>query len=273
MACGPRSKRCSAMAYTGAWCVGGGGRGAAQRACATTGAALNVRAVAPCRTPKAGTRQDVPDHDRHERRGGIHGQDGPALRVRHEHRGRRSFVRHGGAGAHRRGGRALTAAPRRAVPRRRAWRPVAVDRGGRGPPAAARVSWRVPAELRTRARRPSCMHTAPALRAVCTPQLRSRAHRALARVSQLRAALRTSAGASAAMIVHQFPALNDNYGYLLHDEATGATATVDTPEVRGHRPLRPPQPGATHTHPRKAQRSAATAGRTRGAARCARAGR
>jgi hydroxyacylglutathione hydrolase len=31
--------------------------------------------------------------------------------------------------------------------------------------------------------------------------------------------------------VHQFPCLSDNYGYLVHDEASGATATVDTPEV------------------------------------------
>ncbi|KAJ1457632.1 hydroxyacylglutathione hydrolase [Pelagophyceae sp. CCMP2097] len=29
----------------------------------------------------------------------------------------------------------------------------------------------------------------------------------------------------------QFPALKDNYGFLLHDPATGATAAVDTPEV------------------------------------------
>lgn len=28
-----------------------------------------------------------------------------------------------------------------------------------------------------------------------------------------------------------FPCLEDNYGYLVHDPATGATATVDTPEV------------------------------------------
>lgn len=31
--------------------------------------------------------------------------------------------------------------------------------------------------------------------------------------------------------IHQFTALNDNYGVLLHDEATGATACVDTPEA------------------------------------------
>ncbi len=31
--------------------------------------------------------------------------------------------------------------------------------------------------------------------------------------------------------VHQFPCLDDNYGYLIHDPDTGATATIDTPEV------------------------------------------
>lgn len=33
------------------------------------------------------------------------------------------------------------------------------------------------------------------------------------------------------MEVYQFPALNDNYCYLLHDPTTGDTAVVDTPEV------------------------------------------
>ena len=33
------------------------------------------------------------------------------------------------------------------------------------------------------------------------------------------------------MQVHQFPCLSDNYAFLLHDPATGATAVVDTPEV------------------------------------------
>lgn len=33
------------------------------------------------------------------------------------------------------------------------------------------------------------------------------------------------------LIVHQFPCLSDNYGYLLHDPETGATAAIDTPEV------------------------------------------
>lgn len=32
--------------------------------------------------------------------------------------------------------------------------------------------------------------------------------------------------------VAQFGCLNDNYGYLLHDPATGATAAVDTPEAK-----------------------------------------
>ncbi len=31
--------------------------------------------------------------------------------------------------------------------------------------------------------------------------------------------------------VYQFPCLEDNYGYLVHDPATGFTASVDTPEV------------------------------------------
>lgn len=31
--------------------------------------------------------------------------------------------------------------------------------------------------------------------------------------------------------IHQFEALNDNYGYLAHDPETGATAAIDTPEV------------------------------------------
>lgn len=32
--------------------------------------------------------------------------------------------------------------------------------------------------------------------------------------------------------VAQFPCLNDNYGYLIHDEATGQTAAIDTPCAR-----------------------------------------
>lgn len=33
------------------------------------------------------------------------------------------------------------------------------------------------------------------------------------------------------LLVHQFPCLADNYGYLIHDPVTEATATIDTPEV------------------------------------------
>ncbi|MEQ8745976.1 hydroxyacylglutathione hydrolase [Pyruvatibacter sp.] len=33
------------------------------------------------------------------------------------------------------------------------------------------------------------------------------------------------------LIVHQFPCLNDNYGFLLHAPETGETAAIDTPEV------------------------------------------
>ena len=31
--------------------------------------------------------------------------------------------------------------------------------------------------------------------------------------------------------IHQFEALKDNYGYLVHEPSTGATAAIDTPEV------------------------------------------
>ena len=31
--------------------------------------------------------------------------------------------------------------------------------------------------------------------------------------------------------IHQFPCLSDNYGFLAHDLATGATATIDTPDA------------------------------------------
>mgnify|MGYP001501578622 CR=1 FL=1 len=34
-----------------------------------------------------------------------------------------------------------------------------------------------------------------------------------------------------ALQLHQFPCLDDNYGFLIHDPSSGATATVDTPEV------------------------------------------
>lgn len=31
--------------------------------------------------------------------------------------------------------------------------------------------------------------------------------------------------------IHQFPCLNDNYGFLLHDPHSGATAAIDTPDA------------------------------------------
>ena len=34
--------------------------------------------------------------------------------------------------------------------------------------------------------------------------------------------------------VHQFPCLSDNYGYLLHDSASGATACIDTPDAAAY---------------------------------------
>ncbi len=33
------------------------------------------------------------------------------------------------------------------------------------------------------------------------------------------------------MKIHQFPCLNDNYGYLVHDPASGETAAIDTPDA------------------------------------------
>lgn len=33
------------------------------------------------------------------------------------------------------------------------------------------------------------------------------------------------------LTVHQFPCLSDNYGFLIHDEATGKTACIDTPDA------------------------------------------
>jgi hydroxyacylglutathione hydrolase len=35
----------------------------------------------------------------------------------------------------------------------------------------------------------------------------------------------------AQLIVHRFPCLSDNYGFLIHDPASGETATIDTPEA------------------------------------------
>ena len=36
------------------------------------------------------------------------------------------------------------------------------------------------------------------------------------------------------LIVHQFPCLSDNYGYLLHDPASGETAAIDTPDAEAY---------------------------------------
>lgn len=33
------------------------------------------------------------------------------------------------------------------------------------------------------------------------------------------------------LYIHQFPCLNDNYGYLVHDGDSGATAAIDTPDA------------------------------------------
>ena len=82
------------------------------------------------------------------------------------------------------------------------------------------------------------MSTPAALRGGVSTALQLRAtRRAFARVGRLRAALCTAPRAMG-LQVYQFPALSDNYGYLLHDEATGATACVDTPEVRAARDVR-----------------------------------
>ena len=40
-----------------------------------------------------------------------------------------------------------------------------------------------------------------------------------------------SAPGAAKIEVAQVPCLDDNYGFLVHDPATGLTASVDTPEV------------------------------------------
>mmetsp|Transcript_25084 Transcript_25084/g.35928 ORF Transcript_25084/g.35928 Transcript_25084/m.35928 type:complete len:141 (-) Transcript_25084:327-749(-) len=34
---------------------------------------------------------------------------------------------------------------------------------------------------------------------------------------------------TSALTIAQFPCLNDNYGYLVHDETTGETVAIDTP--------------------------------------------
>uniref|UniRef100_A0A7S1ZII0 hydroxyacylglutathione hydrolase n=1 Tax=Trieres chinensis TaxID=1514140 RepID=A0A7S1ZII0_TRICV len=44
-----------------------------------------------------------------------------------------------------------------------------------------------------------------------------------------------SASGGGSVTVAQIPCLDDNYGYLIHDEATGATAAVDTPDAEAYR--------------------------------------
>ncbi|KAJ1469083.1 beta-lactamase-like protein [Baffinella frigidus] len=41
----------------------------------------------------------------------------------------------------------------------------------------------------------------------------------------------SAAAAQGSVDIEQFSCLQDNYGFLIHDRATGATAAIDTPEV------------------------------------------
>jgi hydroxyacylglutathione hydrolase len=70
------------------------------------------------------------------------------------------------------------------------------------------------------------------------------------------------------MQIHQFPCLSDNYGFLIHDDATGATAAIDTPDadeimrqadVKGWRIT---DIWNTHWHPDHAGGNAAIAAKT-----------
>ena len=55
--------------------------------------------------------------------------------------------------------------------------------------------------------------------------------------------------------IHQFPCLSDNYGYLLHDPASGETACIDTPDADAYlaqaraKGWRITQVWNTHWHP------------------------
>jgi hydroxyacylglutathione hydrolase len=57
------------------------------------------------------------------------------------------------------------------------------------------------------------------------------------------------------LIVHQFPCLADNYGYLVHDPASGETVAIDTPDAQVYlaeaakRGWRITQIWNTHWHP------------------------
>ena len=63
--------------------------------------------------------------------------------------------------------------------------------------------------------------------------------------------------------VHQFPCLQDNYGYLLHDPASGETACIDTPDADAYlreaaaKAWRISQIWNTHWHPDHAGGNAA----------------
>lgn len=63
--------------------------------------------------------------------------------------------------------------------------------------------------------------------------------------------------------IHQFPCLSDNYGYLLHDPATGETACIDTPDADAYlaqaraKGWRITQIWNTHWHPDHAGGNAA----------------
>ncbi len=46
-----------------------------------------------------------------------------------------------------------------------------------------------------------------------------------------------SAGGGSSLTVAQFPCLNDNYGYLVHDSVTGETAAIDTPCAATYRKI------------------------------------
>jgi hydroxyacylglutathione hydrolase len=63
--------------------------------------------------------------------------------------------------------------------------------------------------------------------------------------------------------VHQFPCLSDNYGFLLHDPASGETACIDTPDAQAYlreaaaKSWRITQIWNTHWHPDHAGGNAA----------------
>lgn len=68
--------------------------------------------------------------------------------------------------------------------------------------------------------------------------------------------------------IHQFPCLDDNYGFLVHDEASGETATVDTPDAErilaeaAAKNWKITQIWNTHWHPDHAGGNAAIKART-----------